>query len=1305
MRNAHGLPRWPACLLLALAVSCGDSGVTVEVAQVDQVMMSPPQLTLRVEDRGTLVATPMSSAGQALQGRSVVWSTDNASIATVAPTGEVTAVGPGTVTIRATIEGRVGTSAVTVQPIPVGRVEVTPATASLEVGQSTQLTATPRSASGTALSGRTITWSSSNPSIATVTGAGLVSAVAPGTATITAMSEGQSGTASLTIIPIPVASVLVAPDSASVMVGETIQLTATPRSADGSALTGRAVTWSSSNPSIATVTGTGLVSAVAPGTATITAMSEGQSGTAALTIIPIPVASVLVAPDSASVMVGETTQLTATPRSADGSALTGRTITWSSSNPSIATVTGAGLVSAVAPGTATITAMSEGQSGTASLTITPIPVASVSVAPDTASLTVGETTQLTATPRSANGTALTGRAVTWSSLNPSIATVTGTGLVSAVAPGMVTITATSEGRSGTASLTITPIPVASVSVAPDTASLTVGETTQLTATARSADGTALTGRPVTWSSSNPSIATVTGAGLVSAVAPGMVTITATSEGQSGTASLTIIPIPVASVLMVPDGAVLVIGESTRLTATPIGADGRALVGRAVTWRSSNPTVATVTETGLVSAVSVGEATITATSEEKSASATIVVQPAPVPVANVRVSPEVLSVAQGEVVQFVATVFDGAGNVLTDRWVAWSTSNPSTAAVTSEGVVTALAPGSATISAMSEGQTGAATVTVDVAPPTVASITLSPSDVALQVGQSVQIVATPRAANGEVLTGRVITWRTSNLSTAAVTSEGVVTALAPGSATISATSEGQTGAATVTVDVAPPTVASITLSPSDVSLQVGQSVQIVATPRAANGEVLTGRVITWSTSNPSTVAVTSEGVVTALAPGSATISATSEGHSGTAQVLVEGASSSNFALAENGVTVICTNAAIGETGTINGVTYTKRSEQQIRDLVAAGNYALLPTTCTSGITSMETMFQGREDFNEDIGSWDVSSVQDMSDMFNGALRFNQPIGAWNVSTVTDMSGMLYFTRAFTQDISGWDVSSVRDMDWMFASSVFNQPIGAWDVSSVRSMRNMFRDTYFNQPIGDWNVSAVESMHLTFHGAYEFNQDISRWDVSSVTDMHGMFNAPKFNQDLSVWDVSSVTDMSSMFGGAASFNQPIGDWNVSSVMNMQGMFQDAVAFDQDLSGWNVTSATNMDYMFKNASRFNQGLSSWCVTNINSKPTDFDSGASSWTLPRPAWGTCPSTATPVPVATVVVAQEAPTVTVGGSVQMSGSARDVGATFSPGAPLHGPTQIMRWPPSLTPGSAPGDVRALSPSPPPARGKRGRLL
>src|SRR5439155_324837 len=395
---------------------------------------------------------------------------------------------------------------------PVASVAVTPASATVQAGQTVQLAATPKDANGNPLSGRAIGWSSNNLSAANVNASGLVTGVAPGSATITAASEGKSGGAVITVnpAPVPVASVGVTPGSATMQAGQTVQPAATPKDGNRNPLSGRVGTWASSTSTgaVATVGSSGLVTAVATGAATITATSEGQSGSSSITVSNAPVASVAVTPAAASVQVGQTMQLAATPKDANGNPLSGRIISWSSSNTSVVGVNSSGLVTAVATGGATITATSEGQSGTASITVPPVPVATVAVTPASASVNEGQTVQLVATLKDASGNTLTGRTVTWASSNTAAATVSASGLVTGKVAGAATITATSETVSGTSAITVVHVPVAAVAVTPASASLPAGQTVQLTATLKDANGNTLTGRTVTWASSNTAAATV-----------------------------------------------------------------------------------------------------------------------------------------------------------------------------------------------------------------------------------------------------------------------------------------------------------------------------------------------------------------------------------------------------------------------------------------------------------------------------------------------------------------------------------------------------------------------------------------------------------------------------------------------------------------------------------------------------------------------------------------------------------------------------------------------------------------------------
>ena len=199
---------------------------------------------------------------------------------------------------------------------------------------------------------------------------------------------------------------------------------------------------------------------------------------------------------------------------------------------------------------------------------------------------------------------------------------------------------------------------------------------------------------------------------------------------------------------------------------------------------------------------------------------------------------------------------------------------------------------------------------------------------------------------------------------------------------------------------------------------------------------------------------------------------------------------NFYWAPNGITLLCPAAAPGETGTFDGVTYTKRGYGDLIALVGTINEAELSTSCTTGLTALTNMFSGASSFNRDISIWDTSAVALMVSTFYGASSFNQNIGSWDTSSATVMVNMFY------------------------GASAFNQDIGSWDTSSVSVMVNMF------------------------FGASAFNQDISSWQTGLVTNMVQMFSgASAFNQDLSLWQVNPQVVICSAFAtGASSWTLP-------------------------------------------------------------------------------------------------------------------------------------------------------------------------
>ena len=406
--------------------------------------------------------------------------------------------------------------------------------ATLTEGEQLKLTATvlPAKAASQAL-----TWASSNTAVATVDATGLVRAIAPGTATITAKTtDGTALTAScaVTVKKRVATSITLSHTQASLVEDSQLKLTATVLPAE---VASQALTWTSSNTAVATVDATGLVKAVAPGTATITAKTtdgSNLSATCAVTVTKILATSITLSHTQASLVEDSQLQLTATVLPAKAAS---QALTWTSSNTAVATVDATGLVKAVAPGTATITAKTtdgSNLSATCAVTVTKILATSITLSHTQASLEEDEQLQLTATVLPAKAASQT---LTWASSNTALATVDATGLVKALAPGTATITAKTtdgSGLSATCAVTVTKILATSITLSQYTISGDIGSEHQLTATVLPAKAAS---QPLTWASSNTAVATVNADGLVTILAQGGATITATTtDGSNLTAS-------------------------------------------------------------------------------------------------------------------------------------------------------------------------------------------------------------------------------------------------------------------------------------------------------------------------------------------------------------------------------------------------------------------------------------------------------------------------------------------------------------------------------------------------------------------------------------------------------------------------------------------------------------------------------------------------------------------------------------------------------------------------------------------------
>jgi len=608
--------------------------------------------------------------------------------------------------------------------------------------------------------------------------------------------------------------------------------------------------------------------------------------------------SIALTPVNPTMAVGLSQQFDAAGSYSDGTIhdLT-TSASWSSSNPAVATVSASGQAIALATGSSTIAAALGAQTGSTNLSVIPSLV-SIQISPQNPSISAGTTQPFSATGTFSDGSMQDVTAsVSWSSSLPAVAVTTTGGLASGIAVGQATIVATAGAVSGSTLLTVTPATTAvltGITVSPTNPSVWVSGTLQLTATGVYSDGSMqnLT-NAVTWYSSNLNVASVTTTGLASGLTTGTTTISATYQSVSGSTSLTVtVSTPVLqSIAVTPANASVVIGQSQQLVATGQYSDGSTQnLTSSVIWSSSQPPVAGITSAGLASGLNGGSVIITAVLGSINASATLNVNP--VALVSIAVTAGNLFIAPGTNQQFAATgtYADGSTFDLTTS-ATWSSSLPSTATVNATGLATNAATGQTIITASAAGINGSSTLTVTSA--ALVSIAVTPAVQTIPIGTTEQFVATGSFSDGSVQNITLsVQWSSSVGSVATIgnvpSSSGLVTSVSAGSSSISATSGSISASTTLTVSSV--ALTSITVSPATQSIAPGTTQQFTATGNFSDGSTQNVTTsVSWSSGNTAVATVSSSGLGTSLAAGTATISATLGGISGSAPVIVTSAS--------------------------------------------------------------------------------------------------------------------------------------------------------------------------------------------------------------------------------------------------------------------------------------------------------------------------------------------------------------------------------------------------------------------------------
>ncbi|UNP88217.1 Ig-like domain-containing protein [Aeromonas encheleia] len=948
----------------------GQTSVSAVNLAISQIQITPATVTLAIGTKTKLTALA-TLADQSVQDVSsqVGWLSSNPAVATIDGTGQVTGVAAGTVTLSASLLGVTATTSVTVNNTSASTLQVIPAASSIALGTKTQLQAIATFQDGSTQDvSEQVQWSSSDTTLADINSVGLVTSKGIGQVTLSATLGAISRSATLTVTNAITTSIQITPAAKSLPKGTKQQFQAIATFSDNSSqdLTSQ-VDWDSSDINVATIDLNGEATAFNEGNTIISAKFQNVTSNAStleVTGATLNAGGLTITVPPLTLAAGLTGQLAANGSYSDGSSVNVTTsVSWTSSDPAVATVDASGLVTGVTPGTATITGTLDGQSATLSVTVTnaTLNVGGLTITVPPMTLAVGLTGQLAASGTYSDGTSADVTAnVQWSS-DPAIATVSLTGLVTAVAPGTATITGILDGQSATLSVTVTNATInaggLTITVPPMT--LAAGQTGQLAANGSYSDGSSVdVTASVSWVSSDPAVATVDASGLVTGVAPGTATITGTLGGQSATLSVTVsnAVLNAGGLTIATPPLTLAAGLTGQLVANGSYSDGSNVnVTTSVSWTSSNPAVASVgLHTGLVTAVAPGIATITGTLNGETATLLVTVTNAAINPGGLTITVPPLTLAAGLTGQLVANgSYSDGSNLDVTANVSWTSSAPAVATVgLNTGLVTAVVPGTATITGTLGGQTATLQVTVTnaILNPFGLSITVPP--LTLAAGLTGQLAANGSYSDGSnINVTNSVSWSSGTPAVATVSSTGLVTAVTPGVAVITGTLNGQNATLLITVTSAALNPGGLNITVPPLTLAAGLTGQLTAQGSYSDGSTVDVTAnVSWTSSAPAIASVgLNSGLVTALQPGTATITGTLNGESATLGVTVSNAVVVSVAIAPISPLAAGTSTQLKVTATLSDTTTQDVSAQANWLSSNPGVFSVTSTGLATGVT--------------------------------------------------------------------------------------------------------------------------------------------------------------------------------------------------------------------------------------------------------------------------------------------------------------------------------------------------------------------
>lgn len=632
------------------------------------------------EETLTVSAEPKGS----LEGKTIKWSTSDESVVKVDQAGKVEAVGKGTATVTAAVDGKTASVKITVN-IPLQALTMNKTELTLRKGASEKLTVSfePEDADE-----KTVTWTSSDSDVASVKD-GKVTALKGGTTVITAKAGDKTATCTVKVEEVPLQSISLNQTSITIAKTETQTLNVVYAPVDTT--DDKTVTWTSDDETVATVKD-GVVTGIKAGTAKIIAKVGDKTAVCEVTV-NAPLKGITIDPAELSVNKNQSKTITAGFVPADTT--DEKTVTWSIDNPEIADIAADGVqltVTGKKQGTAVITATTAaGLTCTCTVTVKEIQISSLKLNTTSSTLEAGETQQLSVEYLPADTT--DDKVVTWSSSDSNVATVDEEGVVTAIAGGTAEITATAaNGVTATCKVTV-PIHLNGITLQTTTLQLAKGQSSDaLTVNYDPVNTT--DDKTVTWTSSDDSVATVEN-GVITGKKEGTATITAKVGNYTAVCEVTVSEIYLEGIKLAKDTpSVLYKGQQHRLSIELVPENTTDEVE--FTYKSSNDSVATVDKDGTVTALKAGKTVITVTTSDGKYSASYMLDVQEIPLETIVFQKEITSLEEGQTAQL--TVLYNPENTTDTKDIVWNSSDTTVATISADGLITALKAGTTTITA-------------------------------------------------------------------------------------------------------------------------------------------------------------------------------------------------------------------------------------------------------------------------------------------------------------------------------------------------------------------------------------------------------------------------------------------------------------------------------------------------------------------------------------------------------------------------------------------------------------------------------